>query len=260
MDFSAFFKRAGKSAAENSPTLMAALAVTGVATTAILAAKGAFKASETLRDEKENFLEGHTEGEYQEPTFKEKFDRTWVFYVPAACSAVLSIGSIICSHHISERRAMAMASAYTISQKAYGEYKGKVLEKFGRAKEQAVRDEIAADQVARTPIVKTKTFPQKEEGVIGFDEWSQRYFPGDMESIRAAVNDFNQQMLGATHSSLTEFWSLIGLGPTSESDNVGWNTDKLLEVDYTVVEEGAYRVIAIQFKNPPVHKYYRLYA
>jgi hypothetical protein len=80
-----------------------------------------------------------------------------------------------------------------------------------------------------------------------------------MEALRKAQNDINYQVMHDSYASLTDFYSMVGLAPTSNSDDVGWNSDKLLELQFSpVLTEGGRPCISIDFVVAPVRHYYRL--
>lgn len=270
-DLSALFQRAGKAAADNSPAILTAIGVTGTITTAYLAAKGAFRSVDALKeaeDEKrEHFFGDQTdvegkivEVEFDGLTFQEKFDATWKYYTPAAISGGMTIAAIICSNRISDKRAAAMASAYSIAEKGFKEYREKTLEKVGKKKEQEVRDEIAQDDVTNNPVSKSTLIVATKGPTVCKDKWSGRYFNSDIESIRKAVNDFNQERINSSYLPLSEFYHLIGIPPTQESEEVGWNADKPLEVKFsgTLHPDGTPAVV-FEFENLPDPNYARFH-
>lgn len=262
MNFSALFKRAGKAAAENSPAILTALAVTGTVTTAILAAKAAFKSVDVLKDAEEAKKDEHfgdvKEAElseaintpYEPMNFKEQFNAVWKLYVPAATCAALTITAIIVLNREGERRAAILTSAYSASDKAFKEYRQKVTDKIGKNKEQAVRDDIAQDRVNKTPPPTTMV-PTPEGQTLCMDSWSGRYFVGDIESIRKAVNDFNEVVLNQYYGTLSEFWDLLGLEGTAQSDHFGWSSDKKLEVHPSFVTINNEPVIMLSYLVEP---------
>lgn len=264
MDLSVLFKRAGKVAAKNSPAILTAIGVTGTLGAAYLAAKGAFQASEVLtkatEHKKAQLGEGFDEEVDGALSFEEKFNLTWRLYAPAASCVVLSVTAIICANRIGDRRTAAMASAYSIVEKSYAEYRAKTTEKVGKKKEQEIRDEIAQDRQDANPPSSTTFIVSGKGSTRCFDKWSGQYFTNDMESIRSAVNDFNQLVINSTFASLTELYHMIGVRPTRASDEVGWDTDKLLEVEYsgTLHADGT-PCIAIDFRTMPNPRYSQLY-
>jgi hypothetical protein len=250
MDFGVIISRFRRVTADNAPTILTAVGVTGAVTTAIFAGKASFKAAEVLHNE------ALSRKKFDVPPIenKEIVPLVWKLYVPAIGTGIITVVSIIAANHISVRRASALASAYTLSQEAVKEYKSKVLDKIGEKKEQAVRDEIAQDRVNNNPpgawiLVGTD--------VLCLDLHSGRYFDSDMEKIRAAVNDTNFQIIRDDSASLTDFWERLGLARTTESDEIGWNTDKQLEVRYASALVDGKPCLTIEFTTTPLRGYYK---
>lgn len=269
-DLSVLFKRAGQVAAENSPAILTAIGVTGTLTTAYLAAKGALKAAEALKEAEEEKrseffgdqtdVQGKTvEVEFQGLTTQEKFEATWEYFVPAALSAAMTVAAIICSNRISDRRTAALASAYSVVKESYSEYHKKTVEKVGPKKAQEIKEEVAEEMIRRHPIRTTEIVAPVSGQVLFYDRWSGRYFYNDIETIRGAVNDFNQQLIHDMYMSLNEFWEKINLPSTTCGEHLGWTTDNLLETDITWVTIEGERVAFVDFKTLPVPGYSRSY-
>lgn len=257
LDLSVLFKRVSKVAADNSPAILTAIGATSAAAAAYLAARAGFKSAEEISVE--NAARDESIDDYRLTT-QEKFDLTWKNYVPAATCVVVSVTSVICANRISDRRAAALASAYSIVEKSYTEYRTKNIEKIGKKKEAEVRAEMAQDRVNAHPPNMSTIIVTGVGATRVRDEWSGRYFTGDIETLRKAQNDFNQTLVNSTHLPLTEFYHLVGLPPTRESDQVGWDTDKLLELEFqgTLHEDGT-PCISMDFKVPPNARYSSLY-
>lgn len=261
MDFSAFFQRAGKVAADNSPAILTAIGVTGTLTTAYLAAKAGFKSAEVLRDEElKRDSEAKTNDEIEPLTSKEVFELTGPVFVPTAISAIMTVSAIICANRIGDRRAAAMASAYTVVEKSFKEYRDKNTERLGKKKEKELRAEIAQDNVTNNPVEKSVYIVTGKGETLCKDKWSGRYFNSDMETLRKAVNDFNQDRINSGYLSLSEFYHLIGLPPTQESEEVGWNGDCPLEVDFdgTLHPDGTPAMV-FEFRNLPSPNFSRFH-
>jgi hypothetical protein len=248
MNFNDILKRAGKFTADNSPAILTAIAVTGTLTTALLTGRATLKAADILRDESQAL----------EP--KEKVALVWKFYVPATASACATIVCIILANRIGTRRAAGLAAVYAISEKAFDEYKHKVAEKFGESQERELRDEIAQDQVTRTSNLSEMVIIGGGS-VLCYDAFTGRYFLSDMEALRKAQNDLNHKVLNDYYASLTDFYDLIGLPRTSYSDEVGWNSDSQLELQFsTVLSEDGRPCLSVDFKEgmTPIRDYYRV--
>lgn len=260
MDLSILFKRAGEKVADNSPAILTAIGVTGTLATAYLAAKAAFKAADVLREKQsDKDSELLADNQPTEPlSTKEQFEATWKLYTPAAASAAMTVAAIVCAVRISDRRTAAVATAYSVLDKSYGEYRAKTLAKTSKPKEQAIRDEIAQDKITKNPPSSTEVIIVSGGTVLCHDGYSGRYFYSDMETLRRAENDINWQILNEDHASLTDFWDKIGIKRTSESDELGWNTDRQFTLEITTaLSEDNKPCIVYEFRYPPMPLFYR---
>lgn len=224
-------KQAKKAISDNSPAILTALGVTGTLSVAYLTGKATFKAAEIIREaENKRCLENE-----QCLDTWDKIDLVWREYIPAAGIAAMTVAAIIGANHISTKRVAAFASAYSFAEKGFAQYKDKVLEKVGEKKEGEIRDEVAKQQLRDHPLNKSQIIITGKGDHLCFDAHSGRFFQGDIEKVRSAVNDINFQILngGSMDASLTDYWTLIGLDPTKGSDDIGWNSDKKLECHYT---------------------------
>lgn len=207
----------------NSPSILAGFAVGGTVVTAYLTAKGSFQAKEII-DRKLT----------EEATFKDKAELTWPCYIPAAGAGVITIGCIVSSTTLHGRRAAAAVSAYSITEKAFTEYREKVKEEIGAHKEQVIRDDIARAQVDANPS-SDRTIIAGSGNVLCCELYTMRYFTSDMEALRKAQNDINSEVMSNLYTSLDEFYDMLGLPHTAHSSDVGWDSDKLMELEFTTV-------------------------
>lgn len=252
MSFSDISTRVAKKLSENAPTILTGLSAAGVITTAYLAGTASFKAAEIIRRDRETSTSDY------EPTFKGDFRLVWQLYIPAIGVGSATIIGIVLANRIGTRRAAALAAAYSISEKAFSEYKEKVVETIGKNKEQKVRDEVAQDRVTQNPPSSGVVVVGGVGDTLFMDKWSGRYFTSDMESVKKAMNDTNYEILNQTYASLTDLYGRLGLQPTKESDNVGWNSDKLLEFQFsTTMSDDQRACIVIDFDVAPTRNFFR---
>jgi hypothetical protein len=245
--------RAERIVADNSPTILTAIGVTGTVATAVLTGKATYKYMELLEELKEYDREHPVE-----LTGREHVELAWKFYIPAVGSGVLTIAAIIGANRVGTRRAAGLAAAYALSEKAFVEYRDKVAERLTPAKEMAIRDEVAQDRLSRTPgsseIVIVGT------DVLCMDAYSGRYFTSNMEALKKAQNDLNYRVLNDMYASLSDFYNLIGLSTTSMSDEVGWKSDKPMEIHFTTgLAEDGRPCIVLNFMVEPMRDYTRLW-
>lgn len=251
MNLPSILKRVSKLTADNTPTILSALAITGTLTTAYLTGKATFKAAEIIADEAEKRLLYELE-ENRTFSTKDKIKLVWPQYIPAAGMAVTTVGCIVFANTINTKRLAAVAAAYSISEKRFTEYKDKVLEKMGMNKERAARDELAQERVNANPPSNNPTIIMGGGDVLFMDSMSGRYFMSDMETIRKAMNDINQRMMHEMYASLSEFYSEIGLANTKFSDEVGWTVENPLDLHFsTTLADNNRPCIVIDFHTSP---------
>lgn len=264
MKLSIFAKQAKKLVANNAPAILTSVGVAGALTTAYLVGKASFKVSAELVEIQNGRNEANARGELDideiDLTFRTKFDLVWKEFVPAAAVAALTVAAIIGANHISTRRAAAMASALTVSDRIFTEYKAKVVEKMGEKKEQAVHDEVVADRVSNLPKKDTEIVVLSGD-VLCLDVRSDRTFTGNMEDIRRAVNDINEELHNESYVALSRFYELVGLRDTAEATEVGWRAGEgLLKPRFTsaLTSEGR-PCLAVDFDVKPHYRYDRSY-
>lgn len=236
---------------DNSPTILTGVGVAGAVATAVLTGRASFKAAQILEEQATQV--------WQEPIpYKDCVKMVWTLYIPPVVVGTTTIACIVMANRIGTRRAAALAAAYAISEKAMLEYKEKVVDRLGDFKERQIRDEVAQDQVSRSPGNNSIVLVDSGD-VLCYDTFSGRYFKSNVETIRRAENQLNHQVLNDNYASLTDWYNLLGLESTEFSDEVGWNLDKLLEINLsaTLTQEDK-PCLAISFNVAPIRDYYRI--
>lgn len=239
----------------NSPSVLTGLAVVGVATTAVLTGKASFKAAEIIREDE--FTYG-TAGDAKE-RFKSRARLTWRLYIPPAVSGAVTIVAVVGANRIGTRRAAAIAAAYTISEKAFEDYRAKIVEKFGKGKERDARDELAQEYVTKNPPRNGQIVITNKGDVLFLDRFSGRYFETMMEDVKAAQNHVNHRINNFNYASLNDFYDRLGLDRIPMGEELGWNIDRLLEINFsTTMSDDSRPAIVIEFHTAPISGYYRL--
>ncbi len=222
MKIQQLMRQAEKLVRDNSPAILTALGVSGTLTTAYLTGKASWQAAYVL-----------SEDTPPELPIKEKVIVVWRLYIPASISGALTVTCIIAAARVGSRRTAAITAAYSITEKAFVEYKDKVAEQLGERKEKSLRDSIAQDRITANP-------PSKELVIISgkvlcFDDHSGRYFESDAETLRKAENEVNGKLYREMWVSLSDFYYMIGLPSTGYSSELGWNVEKPLKIDFSTV-------------------------
>lgn len=257
MTLTGILARAEKLVADNSPQILTALGVAGTITTAVLTGKAAVQADRVIRQTQK--LNDDPEEPY-DLTPRDKVKLTWKLYIPPVATGAVTIASIILANQIGTRRAAAMAAAYAVSERAYSEYKDEVRRRFGAIKEQSVRDGVAQHQVNENPVENRQVIITGGGNVLCFEPFTGRYFDSDMESLKKAMNDLNYRINSDGYASLSEFYDLVGLPHTAYSDDVGWKSDKLLELDIsTTLASDGRPAISFTYLVEPLRNYYKVH-
>jgi hypothetical protein len=245
-----FAKRAERLIVNNSPVILTAIGVAGTLTTAYLTGKATFKAAKILEE---------NEIRLDPLEAKEKVQLVWRLYIPAATTALLTVSAIISANRVGSRRAAALAAAYSLSEKAFEEYRSKIVDRLGEKKEQAIRDEIAQERVDRDPVGNREVILAGEGSVLCYEAYTGRYFLCDMETLRKAQNDINHQVIHDSYASLSDLYDEIGLPHTANSEEVGWNADRLLDLRFSaVLTDTGKPCISVEYDVSPVRHYHRL--
>lgn len=257
MNLHRVIKQAEKFAQDNSPLILTTVGAVGVVTTAYLAGRGGFKAGRIVLDEQIHRISPDVEGLPELP-LKEKFNLTWKCYIPAASVGVLTVAAVISANKIGMRRTAAMTTALALSERAFEEYRTKVFEKLGEKKSTEIRDEIVQDQIDARPVGNAELHIAAGGDVVCYETWTGRYFKSDIDTLKKAQNDINYRVNNDGYASLSDFYDKIDLSHTDISDDIGWNSSKLLELEFVGhIDEKGLPVIGVIYQTEPIRDYWK---
>jgi hypothetical protein len=249
-----------KALADNSAAILTGVGVVGTVTTAVLASRATVKAVRAL-DEYETMAMVNNEDSNVPPQALSPSAKVMMvghYYLPAISSGITTITAVLFSYKISSKQSAAFAAAYGISEKAFQEYKDKVVEKVGSKKETTITEALAQDRVNANPLGDREVIVIGAGDVLCYDELSGRYFRSSIEAIKAAENKINHEILNQNAVSLGTFYDELGLQPTALDDQLGWNLDNLLDVAYSaVLADNGQPCISIGFRTEPIPNYHR---
>lgn len=261
-----------KSTAKYSPDILIAIGIVGMVTTTVMAVKATPKAIRLMEEEKnrqnaellgEAIENGHDAcNQISKLNTIDTVKVTWKCYAPAAIMCVLSTGCILSGNKVNKRRNAALATAYALTDKAFAEYKSKVVETIGEKKEQSIRDSIARDKIVNNPVSGCDIYDTGHGKTLCYDAMSGRYFRSDIEYIKKAVNRLNKRMLTEMYISLNDFYYEIGLRCTDRGDEVGWNINNEGFIDLnpsSSLNEDDEPVWVLGYRVGPRYDYTKLY-
>jgi hypothetical protein len=245
------------SLARHSPEILIGIGITGMLTTTVLAVKATPKALRLIEEKK-----AELDVETLAPV--EAVKTTWKCYIPAAVTGAVSVACLIGSHSVHARRNAALAAAYKLSETAFTEYRGKVVETIGEKKERTVRDRVSESQVKNTPVATSNVIVTGKGKTLFFEPLSSRYFYSDLEKIKRAENKLNKEIIcdAFDHGvTVNDFYSEIGLPHTKTGDNLGWKIGYLIDIypSAQMVDEGEEHegepCVVLNFTNPPRYEF-----
>lgn len=269
-NISKFVKSVQTTVTKHSPEILTGIGIVGMISSTVMAVKATPKALQLIEEEKERqnidiCCEAVRNNE--EPVIIDKLKpvevvkTTWKCYIPATVTGCVSIACLIGASSVNAKRNAALATAYTLTETAFKEYKEKVVETIGEKKEQVVKDKVAKEHIEKNPIKGNEVIITGKGNVLCCDSISKRYFRSDIEKIRKAVNDLNYRLNTEMYISLNDFYYELGLSQTRIGDDLGWNINNgLIEVDFSsqITEDGE-PCLVIDYHIEPRYDYSKLY-
>ena len=161
-------------------------------------------------------------------------------YAPAAIIGVSSLGCILTSHNIVRKRNMALAAAYATVDRSFKDYRGRVIERFGKEldkelkyniKEKEVEEIIIDEEGNQTTVKKTVKVagPLHSEYAIFFDETARGWTksPEANKTFLLGVERWaNEKLQSQGHLFLNEVLDELGVDRTRTGGEVGWLYDE----------------------------------
>lgn len=226
---------------KNSTVILTTITVTGVVTTLVFGVKATPKAMNLIDDELYSRYEKEDPNlTYQEwlgvkncsagwserirlLTPLELVGTVWKCYIPTAIMAAITMGSAIGAHSIHVRQNAALASLYSLTETAFKEYQTKIVDTIGKNKELKVRDELAVDAMNKHPLGSSEVILTGKGESLFYDALSGRYFKSDIERIKRAMHQVNNDIVNEKFITLNDFYAALGLEHVVLGEDTGWN-------------------------------------
>ena len=166
------FHKVGFKFKKHSPEILAVTGIVGIVTSAVMACKATTKVNDIVNEAKETVDKIHesvgkglhtSDGEeYTEEVSKKDltivYAQTGLKFVKLyGLSVALGIASIVCmlgSNHILRKRNLALAAALTNVATSFKEYRGRLVDRFGKDVDRELRFGIKAKEVEETVVDK----------------------------------------------------------------------------------------------------------
>ena len=183
---------------------------------------------------------------------------TWKAYIPSVGLGVLGIVCIVSSTKISTGRNVALAGAASIAEKTLYDYQQKVIDILGKEKSNEIRDQIAKDHIQEIDTIHALGVENEvvcERGTGNtwiYDPITDRKWKSDLETVRAAMNDFNHDLIGGIYGTLNDWYYCLGIKGTTIGDELGWCSDKLLDIRFAaMVLDNGEPAIVLDYETLP---------
>lgn len=230
----------GLLAKTHSPSVLFGLGIAGTLTSTVLACRATLKLEEVLATAQSDLTIANTmkHDDYSENDRKKDvaiiYTRSVVsvgrLYGPAILVGAASIGSLWGSHNILTKRNAALMSAYAAVDKAFKEYRARVVEKYGENVDRTLRYDTETIRVQNEETGKKETITRVGPGGASmyarfFDEhcgpWSK-----DPEVnllwVKCQQNYANDLLKARGHVFLNDVYRMFDLPDTEAGSVVGW--------------------------------------
>ncbi len=265
------FNKVGFAFKKHSPEIMVVAGVVGVVAGAVMACKATTKLQGVLEETKEQVDAVHkvledkdiSEERYSEEDGKKDLAIIYVqtglklakLYAPAVGIGVLSIASILTGHNILRKRNLALAAAYTVVDTGFKEYRGRVVERFGKELDNELKNNIKAMTVEEIVVNEDGTETKVERTVHvanpNFGSDYARFFDDgctgwtddaeyNLMYLRRQQDYANDMLKHKGHLFLNEVYDMFNIPRTKAGQAVGWIYDETLSSGDNYVDFGIY--------------------
>ena len=265
------FHKAGLQLKKHSPEILIVTGVIGTVASAVMACKATTKIDEVLGETKDklSIIDQSAENGYvMNPSTGEvvpyteedhKKDTTIVYgqtglkfaklYGPSVALGAISLTCILTSHNIMRKRNVALAAAYATEHLGFKEYRGRLIERFGKELDKELKYNIKAKEVDAVkvdengnPVVDENGEVQTEKKTIHtagpnyasdyarfFDEYCNgwtRDAEYNLMFLRQQQNWANEKLKRDGYLFLNDVYEMLGIQKTKAGQIVGWVYDE----------------------------------
>ena len=265
-------KMTGFKLKKHSPEILVAAGIVGTITSTVMACKATTKAGDIVDDHHEKMEQINQVAliakedetvDYTEQDLKK--DTTIVYtqtavqfiklYAPSVILGAVSIGSILYSHKILTKRNAALAAAYATIDKGFKEYRGRVVERFGKELDKELKYNIKAKEFEEV-VVDEKGKEKVEKKTVNIADPNQfsdyaRFFdesciaftksPEDnLWFLKQRQGEANRRLQHDGYLFLNDVYEMLGLPKTKAGQVVGWVYNEKEPIGDNFVDFGIY--------------------
>lgn len=266
----------GLLAKKHSPEILLAVGITSGIGATVLACKATLKV-DAVKEKTNKSIEkiheatevGITEAGETYTAEDSKKDLTIVYvqsgvelaklYAPAVGLGLISITSILAGHNIMRKRNVALAAAYTIVDNNFKEYRGRVVERFGKELDKELRYNIKAveveekvvnedgkeETVKKTVDVVDMESPESYSDYAKFFDAASPFWDKNAEYnlmfLKRQEEQATRKLRERGYLMLNDVYEMLGIMKTEAGAYVGWvydknRTDEENKIDFCIYE------------------------
>ena len=255
---------------KHSPEILLGVGVVGVVATTVTACKATMKLNDILDEcveTREKIKEVAENPKYDDKYSEEdaqkdltiNYVQTGVkivkLYAPSVALGVFSVGCLLGSHNVMQKRNAALSAAYLTVDKSFKEYKQRVIDRVGEEVEKEIRYGIKAEEIETTiqnedgtettvkETIKTMDPNLYSDYARFFDEASP-YWQSDPEYnlvfLKAQQQYANDLLRAKGRLFLNDVYDMLGIEKTKAGQIVGWVYDPVNPNGDNFVDFGIY--------------------
>lgn len=158
-------------------------------------------------------------------------------YGPSVLLGAASISCILASHHILSKRNAALAAAYSIVDRGFKEYRGRVIDRFGEAVDKELKYNIKAEEIEEK-VIDENGEEKVEKKVVsvanptGYSDYAKFYDVGctgwtkdpelNLMFLKRQQRYANDKLKAQGHLFLNDVYEMLGIQKTKAGQIVGW--------------------------------------
>lgn len=269
------FHKVGFQVRKHSPEILVTTGIIGLVASGVLACRASTKVNAVIDDAKKTVKGIHEIAEnpehmetagYTEEDIKKALTVTYArtglelvkLYGPSVVLGAASITCILASHNIIRKRNLALAAAYTAEHVSFKEYRGRLIDRFGKELDRELKYDIRTEEVdevvtnedgTETVIKKTvevANIPSHGSQYARFFDETSDYWDRNAEFNKMFIMRQQDYLNEVLHSRgyvfLNEAYEALGMQKTQAGQAVGWVYDKNRPVGDNCVDFGIFDV------------------
>ena len=245
---------------KHSPEILIVTGIVGVVTSTVMACKATTKVNNVIENGKRAINDVHDKAadieagivakeeytpEVQRKELTVAYAKTGYelvkLYAPAVTVGVLSLTAIISSNNILRKRNVALASAYAATEKLFKEYRGRVVDRFGKEIDRELRYNIKRKEIDEVTVgedgsestqkrsIQVVEGPLYDEFARLFDETCPCWVKNaerNMAFLKQQERFANQKLQEQGYLFLNDVFQSLGFDKIAAGQVVGWTYDK----------------------------------